>query len=956
MKRTHERILPLLALALLLPATPVLSQDTAQVDVSASQADPIWPFEDSDIPLDPDYVFGRLDNGMRYILRHNATPKGTGMVQLMVDAGSSSETESERGYAHFVEHMAFNGSTNVPEGEMIKLLEREGLAFGADTNASTGFEQTIYKLDLPRNDVDLLDTALMLMRETASELLFLPEAVQRERGVVMSEQRVRDTYSLRNFVDQLDFLYPGSRLSQRLPIGTVPSLKQADAEGLRGFWERNYVPGNTTLIVVGDFDMEQVEAMIEDHFGRWQGPSAPHKPSLGPVDPELAGLTDIHTDPALSEQVTISRNAAWTDRPDTILNRRRQLLGQIAVNIINRRFATIARGDNPPFRNAGFGQSEMKDTGRTTNLVVNTADGEWREGLQAAVHAYRLALQYGFSEAEIAEQLANYRTSLENAVAGADTRSNGAFVNSALGVVTDGNIPSTPASVLERFENSIPFITPESVHAALLEDYAALEDPLIRFEGSTAPEGGEAALRAVWEDAKATELAAPEMTSQAEFGYTSFGEPGTVVADTTEPEFGIREIRFANGLMLNLKKTDLQQDRITVRLNIDGGDMLDTRDNPLATAMAGNLASGGLGKHSLDELQTILAGRSVGFSVNSAPDSFSMGGNTTPRDLELQLQLLAAAVSDPGYRPQGEVQFRRSVAAYFARKDATPGSAYSSAIGGILSDNDPRFTQQPQEAYDDVSFAQLRDNIQERLANGAMELAIVGDFDEQQAIDLVARTLGALPARETEFRQYPENRQRSFTADRSPRVIYHDGQPNQAAIRLIWPTRDDSDPLENTQLNLLGEVAQLIATDILREELGQTYSPRVSASQSHTWPGWGTFSIGAEIDTADVPDAEAAIKRVVETMRSGGIDEDLLQRARQPVLESIENRLKTNGGWIALVEQAQGEAERIERFATARERVLSIGTEDLHQLALRYLDPAEALEVRVLPRSSDTAN
>ncbi|MGC1269244.1 MAG: insulinase family protein, partial [Croceibacterium sp.] len=201
----------LLALLLLISA-PALGNEVPR--------GPEWPFATSDLPADPDWRFGTLANGMRYLIRHNGTPAGQASVQFWVDAGSISEQDDELGYAHFIEHMAFNGSTRVPEGDMVKLLEREGLAFGADTNASTSFGTTLYKLDLPRNSPALLDTALMLMRETASELTFSPAAVEREKGVVLSERRVRDTYALKNTVDQLQFEYPDARFTRRLPIGT----------------------------------------------------------------------------------------------------------------------------------------------------------------------------------------------------------------------------------------------------------------------------------------------------------------------------------------------------------------------------------------------------------------------------------------------------------------------------------------------------------------------------------------------------------------------------------------------------------------------------------------------------------------------------------------------------------------------------------------------------------------
>lgn len=252
----------LFAFVLSTSALAACAPQRGAVSSVAPPAKPTWAFEVSDVPIDEDYRFGKLDNGMRYVIRSNATPKGQALVRMVVGAGSLDEADDERGFAHFIEHMAFNGSTNVPEGEMVKLLERQGLAFGADTNASTGFERTEYKLDLPRNDPALLDTALMLMRETASELTISQAAVERERGVVLSEKRDRNTFALRNFEDQMQFLHPQARYPRRLPIGTEETLNNATADRLRAFWRREYVPAQTTLLVIGDFPVEAVEALI----------------------------------------------------------------------------------------------------------------------------------------------------------------------------------------------------------------------------------------------------------------------------------------------------------------------------------------------------------------------------------------------------------------------------------------------------------------------------------------------------------------------------------------------------------------------------------------------------------------------------------------------------------------------------------------------------------------------
>jgi len=940
------RFLLALVLAAAIPAQPAFAQ-AAQTQTQAEQ--PVWPFEESDLPLDPGYRFTVLPNGLRVIVRQNGSPAGQAIVRLYIGSGSLSEKDDERGYAHFVEHMAFNGSAKVPEGEMVRLLEREGLAFGADTNASTGFEYTLYKLDLPRNDPKLLDTALMLMRETASELNFDPEAVDRERGVVLSELRTRRTYDLTNMEDRFAFLYSGARFVNRMPIGTVESLQSATAPRLRAFWEREYTPRNAAVVVIGDFDPELVEAAIARHFADWQASGAPQTPETGPVDITRGGETDIHIDPALAERVTIARNGPWIDEPDTVENRRKAVMRRIGYGIINRRLQRIARMADAPFRDAGFGTSNVFDAGRTTNLIIDAGDGEWQQGLEAAVREYRKAMLFGFEQAEVDEQVANLRTGLENAVANASTRFNGIFEQAALQLLTDDVVPTSPESGLERFEAMVDDITPVNVLAALTEEALPLENPLIRFEGRKAPEGGGEALRAAWAAVMEAPVEAGAAVQLGDFGYTDFGPAGTVVSDATEPLLGIRTVRFANGVRLNLKQTDLERDRVRVEMNVDGGKMLNTRDDPLATALVSTMVRGGFGKHSFDELQSILAGRSVGLSFNDMDESFRASATTTPRNLELQLQLFAATLTDPGYRPEAEQRYRRDIGNFFAKLNATPNSALSNALGGILSDGDPRFTLAPEADYRALTFDKLRQDISDRLAHGAIEIALVGDIDEEQAIDLVARTLGALPAREENFRSYDENRSRPFTADRSRRTLYHTGEADQALLRFTWPTRDDADPYESSVLELLGRVARIALTDELRERLGETYSPGVNASQSDVWTGYGTFAIAAGIDVEDVDTARNAMLATVGALGTSPPDADLLDRARRPLLEAYDNALKNNGSWMALTDRAQSRPQDIERFVSAKQRIQSITAGELQVAAAKYLKPQDAVEVVVLP-------
>jgi zinc protease len=925
---------------------------SAPLDPAVAQA---FDIAGSDLPFDGGYRIGVLENGLKYVIRPNGTPQGQGMVYLWVNAGSLGEEPDQAGYAHFLEHMAFNGSARVPEGEMIHLLEREGLAFGPDTNASTSFDRTIYQLNLPRNDVALLDTALMLMRETASELTLAPDAVAREIGVIQSERRVRDTFQQRNLIDQLKFLYPGSAFAENWVGGRDETIAAATSQRLRDFYQRWYRPDNAAIIVVGDFDPAAVETAVRQHFATWQAPPVEPEASAGPVPLDRQGQTEVWLDPALSEQLVISRSAEWLDRPDTVATRRERVLREFGYSIINRRFQRISRQENPPFRAAGINSEEVFEEARTTSLVVQAAEGEWQRGLDAAQLEYRRAMEFGFSQSEVAEQMANMRASLQANAAGAATRDNGSFITGAMTLLQDGQVPTHPSTALARFEEHAPLITPEAILAALKADALPLDNPNIRFSGRTAPQGGEAALRAAWDAGMSATLTARQDGDAGTFAYTDFGTPGTVVSDTVEPVLNVREVRFANGVMLNLKRTDLQRDRVSVQVNVDGGEMLDTRENPLATAMTTSLIAGGLGAHTLDDLVSILAGKQVGLGISADPETFQLTGTTTTGDLEMQLQLFAAALADPGYRSTGEEQYRRNVANFFAQVNATPANALNNALGGIVSDNDPRFTLQSQDAYMQLSFASLRDAIGERWQNGALEVALVGDFDEAQAIDLVARTLGALPAREPAFGAWADNRQRTFTADRSLRVLRHNGEANQALMQMIWPTRDGEDFAESLELEMLARVLRLQMTEKLREELGQTYSPSASADQSRVYPGWGTLTIGASITPDDVEAARAAMVGVVSALRDAPISDDVLQRARAPLAETYDNLLKTNAGWMGFVDRAQTQPDRLQRYVDAAGIIGGITASDVQAMALRYLDPAQRLEIVVLPQEREAA-
>ncbi|MGH6997579.1 MAG: M16 family metallopeptidase, partial [Phenylobacterium sp.] len=426
-----------------------------------------WAQARSDVAADPSIRFGALPNGMRYAIRKQSIPAGQAAIRLRFDAGSLMETDAQQGLAHFLEHMAFNGSKAVPEGEMIKILERLGLAFGADTNASTNFDETVYKLDLPRTNDETVDAALMLMRETAGNLTLDQGAIDRERGVVLSEERARDTPPYRIYQERLGFFLKGQRPPTRYPIGKVEVLQTAPASEFTDFYHRYYRPERAVLVAVGDFDLDAMEAKIKAKFGDWTpvGPAGT-APDLGKVEPrKTEAKLVIEPGAPLSMQMT------WLRAPDlsadTTAKRKAELIEQLGFSVVNRRLQRLARAGEPPFIAAGVFKNNEYDAAETTLLIVNAEPGRWREALAAAEQEQRRAVQFGVRQDELDREISEYRANLKADAAGAATRTPAQLAGEIVASLGDKEVVTNPGQDLALFEETVKDLKAEQVSAAL---------------------------------------------------------------------------------------------------------------------------------------------------------------------------------------------------------------------------------------------------------------------------------------------------------------------------------------------------------------------------------------------------------------------------------------------------------------------------------------------------------
>ena len=922
----------------------------AAAAIQPSDAPAPWAQDASDIPADAAVRYGRLSNGMRYALIRNATPPGAASIRLRIAAGSLMEEDNQLGLAHFMEHMAFNGTTNVPENEMLRILERLGLAFGADTNASTGLDQTVYMLELPNTRDETVDPSLNILREMMSAALMEPGAIDEERGVIEGELRTRDTPGLRVAKAQFALLAPGQRMANRLPGGDLNIIRTAPRERFVSFYEAYYRPSRATIVIAGDFDIEAMEAKIRQNFESWT-PAAPNGPepdlgSVAPREPE----TKILVEPGTSSSIQINWIKAPDLSPDTVDRRTRAIKRNIGLSILNRRLGEISRQDNAPFIGAGGGYQSLFDSLDLGVLSVSFNPGAWKPALEAAEREQRRLVQFGVTDQELQRAITDTRTSLQNAVAAAATRSTPALASGLVNAINNDSVFTSPQTNLEIFNQAVEGLTP----AAVLAETAKVFDgqgPLVLFVSPVPVEGGEAAVTEALTASRATAVTARAADVELTWPYTDFGTPGVPSAPVQIADLGLTTVAFPNGVRLNIKPTDFRDDQILISVRTGIGELgLPTdRFSPMALASS-VMGPGGLGKLSVDELNRVLSGRTYSVNAGMTTDGFTLSGATKPEDLQLQMQILAASLTDPGLRAAPLEQLKGFFPQILAQLAATPGGAFQRDSGVLLAGGDQREVTPTAEQVAAVTIDQIREGVRAGRASGPIDITIVGDVTVDAAVAAVASTFGALPARGPQPSPAPGSDRRRFPAPTTePVKIFHTGPAEQAMAYVAWPTTDQiGDRTTARQLSILADVLQLRVNEEIREKLSIAYSPGAGASSSDVFEGYGSIYAAAETAPENIGAFFEAMDRIAADLRDNPISEDELNRARRPAVEQLKKSMADNGYWLLQVADAQRDPTSLDQTRNHVATLEAITAADLQALAQLYLRPDRAWRAEVI--------
>ena len=908
------------------------------------------------LPLDPAVRTGRLPNGLTYFIRRNTRPAGRAMLRLAVKAGSVDEAEDQRGLAHLLEHMAFNGTTHFKSGELVTYLESIGARFGPHVNAYTSFDETVYMLDVPTDREGVLTRGFEALSDFAGGITLADAEIDRERGVVIEEWRGRQGAATRMQQPQMEALFGTSRYADRLPIGTPEILKSFPTQRLRDFYREHYRPDRMGVIVVGDVDAAAVEKLVEEHFGPLRA-ATPAERRLYPIEahPETRFVTVSDREAQASSVAIVHKRTLQPFR--TVADYRRLLLRSLVNQMINARFSEIARQPEAPFLRASVGDETLGRDTEALTVSARVADGGVERGTAALAQEVARVRQHGFGAAELERAKAATLATYERAFNERSTSESSGYASELLRhFLVDEPAPGIEAE-LAIVREYLPTITVDDAAAFAREMLPEANRVVI----ATSPDkaGVTPVTQAALRDALRAGASAAVTPWRDEIaGRALMAEkprPGTVRTRREIPELGVTVLTLSNGVEAWLKPTDFRNDQVMFTAYAKGGTSLappaDYHNASLSTSLVG---IAGLGGFSPVDLGKLLAGKIANASAYMSSYTHGISGNATPRDLETALQLMHLHFTAPNRDPDAFLLMRRRLEAAVANAAENPGTVFGDRVRAITTSNHyasrslklediPRLDPARMQAYYDARFANAAD----------FTFFFVGAFKVEDMVPLITTYVASLPSRGTATARFADDRM--MFPEKIVRDTVRKGREPRSQTVISFFADTGLDEMETHRARAAAQVLQMRLRDILREELGGTYSVGVGYSDNSPQAGFGTTSVqfGSAPENAETL-TQAVLAEVARLQREGPSPADV-----NVVKETEKNELQTsfrqNGYWMNSLQAMHLLGRDPLRITQRLARAESLSRENVHSALRKYFPLERHTVVTLMPEEQPSA-
>lgn len=899
---------------------------------------------DTGVPIDPDIVFGRLPNGFQYILMENTTPENRVNIHLNVFSGSMHETSEQQGVAHYLEHMLFNGSTHFPPGELIKYFQSIGMDFGADANARTSFFNTIYDLSLPDNTQKHMDKAFVIIEDYAQGALLLDSEVDRERGVILSEKRQRDSISYRTFKKSLEFELPGSLLNKRFPIGIDEVLNKADSNLLKSYYDQWYRSNNMALVVVGDFNARVVEPMIIKRFSKLKSRNLFSKAPLSTKWKKHEGTKVFyHYEPeASSTEVTIETVSWKPFETQTLDIIKKRTLDRITNSIIQNRLSRMVNRQTASFSQASVYSGSFLHNISLASINATCNPDNWQDCLKQVEKVLRQALMFGFAKKELERVKADFISSLERGVNQASTQKTKNLSRKILATMNKKGLFLSEQQRKDLLKPYIESINLQDVHKTLKEIWSK-NHRLITVTGNADihTKHPETTILDAFNKSINEKVNKYLGFESKKFPYLTIPSSIPIIKTREDnvKKLGITKIEFENNTFLNLKKTDFKKNEFKFKVCFGQGEKSQPVVKP-GLSMIGEsvLRSSGLGGLDADQLEEALAGRDVtiGFGINE--NYFSLSGSADPKEAELVFQLILHYLNDPGFSQEALNLAKIRYKQRYESLMQTPEGIMQIKGYSFLAEDDARFGMPSPGIIEQYTLNDIKNWLIPYFQNSSIELSIVGDFNFEDMIKLASKHMGTLKTRikfsnksiHSSKVKFPEGKQLELAIDSKVKT---------AVVHLAFLTDDFWDIGQTRRLSILSRIFTERLRIIIREELGETYSPYAYNDPSKSFNDYGIMHAVVNVKPESIEFVYDKLKEIIYSLSLQNITKHETNLALKPVINHLKIIRKSNTYWLnSVMANSSIYPQKFEWANNMTYDYNKITNEELNGLAKKYLN------------------
>lgn len=917
------------------------------------------------LPTDPTLVTGTLDNGLSYIVKQHAIPPGRAVMWIHYDTGSLNETDRQRGIAHYLEHMAFNGSANFAPGSLIPFFQSLGMTFGRDQNAFTSFDQTTYQLSLPDATPETLAEGMKFFSDVTGRLLLLPEEIESERQIIQEERRRGLSGRQRTSYYVLEHIAPGSLYGMRLPIGTEETINTVNQQDFRDYYGKWYGAGNATLIVVADTDPASVIKVIGETFGDLPKTEKPVAQDVG-VKPYTEPFGIVAHDPEVrTESLTITRIEPPRPPVTTVPLYRDELVASIGQSAMNRRMSDkVARGGTSylsAFTSAGTDSNALY----AAELSARAQPGKWKEALQEVSLELQRARAFGFSARELAEVRAELISGAERAVETEKTRPAQQIIGSINNNLANGEPTMSAQQRLDLLKKVLPTITDEEVSARFAKEF----DPTVVSFTAVLPSGPNVPTESELVEVGMAALAVkptPETESEhATVLMSEMPKPGAVESGEVHAASDVWSGWLTNGTRVHFKNMTERENQVSISIDLIGGQMLETAENRGITSAA-TLAWSRQATRNLtsSDIRSLMTGKKVnvggggfgggrrgGGGGGGGADAISLSISGSPEELETGFQLAYLLLTEPKIEQAAFDQFKSTTRESILESLTNPATYGARLAAGVMYPADaarvqPVTVEQVDRLTLDASQAWLDRLIKE----SPIEVTIVGDIDREKAMDLVARYIGALPPR-AKIAPDAYAAQRHLTRPAGPRVVIETIK-TPTAQAFVMSGFYGADQVDRDDARAMALAARILSTRMVtevREKEQLVYSIGAGSRTATTYPGFGVFSAAAPTEPAKADALVAKLASMYETFAEGGPSEEELDVARKQMANTFQTDLIDPGYWSGRIGRMTFRGESLDDVVNDPEAYQAIDAETIRATFAKYFSKDNMITVVVKP-------